>query len=458
MNTEKLSEIFIGAGAAFDANNTAMASVAAQTAIIGSDMTALNPAGGDTISTQPYIYIVNKLANGDLKRSFPVNGTSVTSWKGQHYKPSRRQVWGIGYQRGSVVDGVTVAASGSITVSNSTDYSFSIRFKNDKTMFSVRPETLEVSFTSSATATQLSIAAQIANAINNSGFGSSVSGVKVVKAIIVADGTGVVAASGTTPAIQGGTGATNYGVEIVGLDVNQFQNTSYTENQVYFSVHVLDASGFESTPSLQIQSAWKGVGTYNQVYNMENKFFGNEGVLNRTKWPIPTLIYLSSSTYAASGNVAAAATLATGNISAGLINTDWFVVTATTGLRPGDLITINAVAYEIKYIASATVVVLTAVQAATYTGAALKVKYGYNVFTIETTDVTTLSGAGVGQFAKRAIYIASPAIDAAAADPFDRTLDAADTSAEVLDILDVLNAWMTSTPLAPAAITGTTLA
>lgn len=444
MSTHKVSEIFVGAGAALSANNTALPSIAVQTGIVGSDMLTLNPAGGDTITTQPVIYLVNKYSDGTFKRSFPIVGTSAIGYKGEHYVPSRRCVWGIGYQRGSVVDGVTTAASGSITVANSTIYEFTIRFKNDKQNYSERPEVLSISFTSSAAATQSNIADQIVSAINNSAFGASVSGVKEIVAVKVGDGTGA----------YGLTGATNFGVEITGLTINQFQTSNYAEELVYFSVHVNDASGFGSgTAATQIQSVKYGTGTYNQVYNMENKFYGNEGVLNRTKWPVPALTFLASSTYVTSGNVAAAATTPTGNVTATINEDVVTVATATTGLRPGEIIDINGTQYEIKYVRSSTTFVTTAVQAATYSGANLKVKYLYNIFNIVVRDQTIQDGAGVGQFSQKSIFIATPAIDAAAADPFDRTLDSADTSAECLDILDILNGWMATTPLAPANVT-----
>lgn len=444
MNTHKVTEIFIGNGAALDANNTAMASITKQIAVVGSDMTCLNPAGGDTITTQPTIYLVNKSTVNGLKKSFPIKGTSISGWKGEHYKPSRREVWGIGYQRGSVVDGTTTAASGSITVANSTLYTFYIKFRWDKTFYSERPEVLNVTFTSSSSATQSNIADQIVNSINNSSFGSSVSGIKCIKAVKVGDGTGA----------YGLTGAANFGVEIWGLDVNQFQNTSYQERLVYFSVHVDDSTGFDTTACTNIQKHNQGIGTYNQVYNSENFNYQYEGVLNRTKWPIPTLEYLASSTYILSGTVAAAATTPTGNITVVAGEDVATVATSTAGLRPGELITINAVAYEIKYILSSTKFVVTEAFSASYgAGVELKVKYLYNILNIEITDVTTTSGANVGQFSKKVIVIATPAIDTAAADPFDRTLDSADTSAECLDLLDILNAWMTSTPLAPATLT-----
>lgn len=454
MSIHKVNQIFIGDGTALSGNNTALNAVAVRTAVVGTDMTTLNPGGGDTISTQPSIQIVNKLANGDYKFSNVIKGTSVTGWTGEHYVPNRRCVWSVGYKRAhlslATADGdptlrAFTAAGGSIEVNNSTVYTMSILFKNDKSWFSERPERLSIQFTSSAAATQSNIADQIVNAVNNSPYGSQPSGIKMIKAVKVGDGTGA----------MGLTGAANYGVEFWGLEINQLQNTTYTNELVNFSVAVDDASGFETTACSQIQSVKYGTGTYDQVYNMENKFYGTEGVLNRRLWPIPTLAYLSSSTLISSGNVAAATTDGTGNVSAVAVGDDIITVATTTvGLRPGEIIDINGVEYEILYMISATKFRIVDTATAIYAGgAALKVKYGYNVLTINVVDTTFQDGAGVGQFSPKSIYIATPAIDAAAADPFDDALDSADTSAECLDLLDILNGWMATTPLAPASVT-----
>lgn len=455
MSIHKVNEIFIGAGSALTAANQALNAIAVQTGIVGQDMTTLDPGGNDTITTQPTIYLVNKLANGEFKRSFPIKGTSVTGYKGEHYDPARRCVWSVGYKRANLslatADGASgsrafTAAGGSIEVNNSTVYTMSILFKNDKIWFSERPERLSIQFTSSAAATQSNIADQIVSAINNSTYGSQPSGIKCIKAVKVGDGTGA----------HGLTGAANFGIEMWGLTINQFQNTQYAQELVNFSVSVDDASGFETTACSQISAVKYGTGTYTQVYNMENKFYGNEGVLNRRAWPVPTLAYLSTATLVTSGNVSGGGvTYTTGNVSAVAVDDDVIeVATSTRGLRPGEIIDINGVEYEIMYLISATKFRIVDTATAIYAGgAALKVKYGYNILNISVTDTTFQDGAGVGQFSPKGIYIATPAIDAAAADPFDRTLDSDDTSAECLDLLDILDAWMATTPLAPAAIT-----
>jgi hypothetical protein len=432
MNTVKLTEIFIGDGAALDAGATVMNVITSQIDVVGSNMTCLT--AGDTISTagRDSIFIVNKLANGDLKRSMGIKGVNVTSWKGESYCPSRRNVWGIGYQRGSLVDGVTVAAGGSISVSNSTDYEFSIRFKNDKTFYSERPEIYRTLFTSSATATQSNIADQIVSQINNSSYGSQPAGIKEIIAVKVGDGTGA----------YGLTGAANFGVEITGLIVNQFLNTTYTDNLVYFSVQVLDASGFGTgTSCVEIQSLKRGTGTHDQVYIMENKFYGNEGVLNRVLFPIPVLDYLTLPLPILSGTIAAFTSATT--IGLDLVT---FSAAANTQLPAGSLVVLDGVAYEIKYYISTTVAILVSVETSTNATGVVNGKAFYDVFNIEFTDYTTTSGAAVFQAAKKVLVIASPAIIAGAT-----SMLTASTGTAALEA--ILNPWMTSTPLAPPTVT-----
>jgi hypothetical protein len=433
---KNVTEVFIGAGSALSANNTALNAIAVQTGCVGADMLTLDPAGNDTTETQPYIYIVNKLANGDFKRSSKINGSSVVNFRAESYQPSRRCVWGIGYTRAHLTNPDTssstaTAAAGSIEVNASTDYVFRIVFKNDKSMYSVRPETLSVTFTSSASATQLSIATQIAAAINSSAHGSSATGVKDIIAVVVADGTGA----------YGLTGATNYGVEITGLTINQFQNTQYGEELVNFSVHVDDASGMGATTCSQIQTVKYGTGTYNQVYNLENKYYGT---LNNTTWPIPVKAYLTST----SGVTTGAYTLT----SATTVGVDLvtFSASVATGpqIQPGSLVSLDGVFYEVKYMASTTVAILTSVATSTNATGAVLLKGFYDMINITINDVTRQDGSGVGQISAKSIVIASPAILSG------QTGNSAGTtaSAESQDWMDILNAWMATTPLNPTAI------
>lgn len=427
MNTHKVTQMFVGNGSsALPANNTQISAAAiGALGIFGNDMLALNPAGGDTISTAgaDSIQIFNKLANGDLKKSGPIKGTSVTGWKGQSYTAAVRKVHAIGHNRATAV--------GTIEVNNSTLYKATIRFTNDKEMYSERPEVLSISFTSSAAASQSNIADQTVSAINNSAFGTGP--LKQILAVKVGDGTGA----------YGVTGATDFGVEIWGLDIAQ-SDTSYKFKQVSFEVFVDDASGFEATTtSTSIQSADPGVGTYNLVYNQERFSSQYEGVLNRTKYPIPTQAYLASNAFFTSAAITPTATIVTGEDT---VTFSAAVNTAATDLKAGDFILIDDVAYEIKYFVSTTVAVLTTVALASGAGLSVKKKYQYDIFSIEFTDVVTSPGANVGAFAKKLILIATPAINAGG------TINAGTTmSTEGQDLEDILNGWMTSTPLAPLA-------
>jgi hypothetical protein len=427
MNTRNVNEIFIGDGAALTAGAVNIASLTGQLSFVNQTMVTPN-ATTTTISVSPDLYVVNKLANGDLKRSFPIKGTSVSSYKGESYTPAKREVWSIGYNR--------LSLAGAIEVNNSTIYSFTIRFKWDKQFFSERPETFRGTIVSSASATQLSIATQIANAINGSAYGSQPSGIKVIKSVVVGNGTGA----------YGLTGASAYGVEMWALDVNQFANTTYKPLRVYFSAHVDDASGFGTTTSCtQIQANSYGTGTLEQVYGLENFNYQFEGVLNRTKWPIPTLAYLTATALTTSGTLAAFTSATTIGLDHVI-----FSATASTQLPAGSQVVLDGVAYEIKYYLTTTLgaggtetAILTSVETTTNATGVVNGKAGYDMINIGIDDVTTGAGANVGMFAKKMITIASPAINSTATS----MLTASTGTAAILAFFGTN--YMASTPLAP---------
>lgn len=426
MNTRNVNELFISSGGALDADTTNIAAIAAQLNFVGGDMTVATGAG-ITTGTDPILYVVNKLASGDLKRSFPIKGRNITGWAGESYRPATREVWAIGHNRAT--------ATGTIEVNNSTLYNFSIRFKWDKQFYSERPEMLNVTFTSAAAATQLSIATQITNAINNSAFGSQPSGIKVVKAVTIGDGTG----------IYGLTGATDYGVEIWSLDVNQFANTTYKPLRVYFSVQVNDASGFDTTTTCaQIQANSYGSGTLEQVAALELSNYQFEGVLNRTKFPIPTLATLCATTLTQSGTIAAFDI--SGTISEDTVT---FSAAASTQLPAGSTIVADSgttnVTYVIKYYISSTVAVLDSVLSGTLVNDTVAGKAGYDLYNISFDDVTTTAGANVGQFSNKEITIASPAISGS-----PTAMTTASTSSTAIQLM--LNAYMLTTPVPFAAV------
>ena len=419
-NTNRVQQIFISDGTALPIDNAATSAVTAgKIGIYGQDMLALNPAGGDTITTQPYIYIMESKTDsngvGYLKRTGRIDGANIISYTAKKYAAEKRSVYAIGHSR--------LTGVGTIEVNNDTDYKFAIRFKNDKQLYSERPEVLSVLFTSAAVATQLSIATQITSAINNSAYRGQ------IKAVTVGDGTGV----------YGLTGATDYGVEIWGLDVPLNLSTTYTHNQVYFSVSVLDASGFGTTSTCtEIQAMDPGNGTYAQVYQMENFDLGTEGVLNRRQWPIPSFDYSASSTYL-SGTTGLTATI--------VLNSDLVVFSGAVAgiLSAGDKVTIDSVNYEIKYLTSATDAVLTTpITTPSGAGKTSLVRVKYDLINIEYNDAIN-TPTGVVAIANKSVVIAVPAIDNGFA--------YSSKSAAEQDVIDILDAWMATTPRAFAAIT-----
>lgn len=421
-NLHSVRNIFISTGGALPANNAAITAVTSgQIAVFGNDMTALNPAGGDTITTQPNIYLVEgKTGSTDgvdyVKRSFKIGGTTITGYNAESYTPAQREVWAIGYDRKLV--------TGAIEVNNDTNYHFSIRFKNDKFLYSERPEVLNVNFTSNATTnTQLSLATTIAGSINSSSFN-----VELV-AVVVGNGTGV----------YGLTAATAHGVEITSKDINQFASSTYTPNKVYFSCHVDDSSGFGTTTTCtQIQAFSYGNGTYDQVSTLEAKFAAYEGVTNRRLWPIPSIDASASSTLILS---AAIGVNVSATISEDIVT---FASTVAAIVRPGEKVEINSVNYEIKYFISATVAVLTSPVLGTFgAGDVCKVRLKYDLINVALVDAIS-TPTGVVATANKQVIIAVPAINTGGA---YNALSTAGT-----DIKAVLDAWMATTPLTPANI------
>jgi len=419
MNTHKVTQIFIGNGLAALPTGTIDPASVTSLGFYGEDMVAVNGRTPQDPGAQS-VYFFNKLANGDLKKSMEIGALSLTGFKGEHYAAASRHVYSIGFSRAT--------AAGSIAVNNSSLYNFTIRFKNDKTFYSERPEVLNVTFTSSATASQSKIADQVVGAINNSGYGSGPN--KQIKAVKVGDGTGA----------YGLTGAANFGVEIWGLDIPQFTNTTYKQGIVYFSVQVDDSTGFESTtPCAEISSFSYGTGTYAQIFNQENFDLQYEGVLNRRLWPVPVQAYLASNTFFNSSSVVNAAIVTGEDVAV-------FASDMTGIIHNGEKVSIGGVNYEVKYLlADGVTAILTVPATATNAAAAVLKRMQYNVFNIQFTDIVTSPGAAVGQFANKVILVAVPAINAGQA------WNAA--SAESDSFLNLFNDWIAPLAIAPVTIT-----
>lgn len=411
MSFNRLQNVFIGDGSAM----AAAGSVITSTNVATGDLAVANMKNeimspGDTIADSEGIYVAEgrNSTTMPVKRSMKIPGRKVTSYLGKSYKPASRDVWAIGYNRQST--------TGSIDVTNDADYQFYITFKNPKNLYSERLQRRSFIVRSAASATQLSIATQIANAINLDGVCAD-----FVTAVVVGNGTGA----------YGLTGASAWGVEIT-ADLLSLPVGAYNEERVYFEVYLEDfTTAFGTTTATQIETMTYGSGTYNQVSLLEKMCLANEGVLNFKMWPIPTQVLSASSTLVTSSNVSGV----TGNVSI-TSGEDVATVTSNTIIRPGEIIDINGTQYEVKYLIGATKFVITSLATATYSGANLKVKYGYDVIAIEFSNPNLLQAAGVTQDNLQSVVIAIPAINSGSAYNSQST--------QLGDLLGVLNPYMQS--------------
>lgn len=414
MSTHKVTNIFVGNGSALE--TTVNTLTAGKLGVFGQDQNILASAysaGGAAES----ITVSETFADGSFKKSMSINGRNITNAYGRRYTPATRDVWAIGYNRKT--------AAGLIEVNNSADYTFNIRFKNDKTLYSERPETLRGNFTSAAAATQLTIATQAAAVINNGGFKT------VIVAVVVGNGTGV----------YGLTAATAWGVEITALDINQFASSTYKENRVYFDTFVDDSTGFGATSTCtQISTNDPGVGTYKIIYNKENFDYQYEGLTNRRLWPAQVASFNSVNTGVLSTTVAG-----TGNVGVTVSSDVVTFATTQAMLRAGELISLNGVMYEIKYLIGTSSAVLTIPFAGLTTATSvLFVKYFYNMLVLQFTDSSFTSGADLISNSPKTVIIATPAINA---DDAYTAISAGST--EGISLLSKLNTWLTTTPAAP---------
>jgi len=419
----KVQNILIGTGGALPAGNldvniTNIASP--KLAVIGEDNQTLT--AGDTVSDSSYIKVVQAKSDSSLKISQKIPGRSVTSYKAETYAAGSRQVVALGYNRKT--------AAGLLELNLDTWYSFNLLFKNDKLNYSERPYRRSFQIKTGSTDTQDVLAARIALAINNDASASNGASTQAT-AIIVGNGTttSTVTLNGTSYVVYGGTNATAWGVEITGKVLTQF-NTSYKEERVYFEAFIDSTTGFGSTSTKSVINAMTyGNGTYLDIYNKENFDYGYEGVVNRVKWPIPTLTYSASSTLIATTIVPTATLTVAGDLIT-------FSATVAGMLAAGDYIEVNNVAFEIKYFISTTVAVLTSAGLVASAGLAVEKMVGYDQITIEFNLPNVSQGADIATVGKGSVIIAAPAGIAASAYTVN--------SLQVDDLMSVLNPYMNS--------------
>lgn len=405
-NIIRTSQTFVNNGTNLPAQGSSIASVTSGVLGVFGSMT--NPqtevGSAPTITTEPSLSLYQGNLDGSVKKGMTINGVNIIKYKGQRYAPDTRDVWALGYNRKT--------ATGSIQVTNDADYTVVLSIKYDKELYSERPLDFKINFHSAVSATQLTIATQIYALVTANKKGLY----KDINAIIVGDGNSALAPTttvvqGITYTIYGGNGALNYGVEFVGADIPQYQNTQYRVRRPYFAVFADTSTGFGNTTTVsQINSMDPGNGTYDEVYNMENFDYGFEGVLNRTMWPIPVLEYKTSTAFITSATITPTVTVvATADLAT-------FSASVATIIPVGQRIVIGTSneVYEVKYFISSTVAVLTKPVITSESTVTAALNMQYSVIDIQFTDTVDTS-TGVISRAPKTIRIAFPAIDAGGA-------------------------------------------
>jgi hypothetical protein len=265
MQLERNQKILVSKDTAIDATTLA--------GLTEGELGVLKPDGtlltaGETISDAPYIYIVQGLASG-AKFSQKIVGANVVNWTGKSYAVAAQQVSYIGSN----------GTNGAISpVSNSTEYTLYVIFKQDKEAFSERQLRRSFSYTSDASATQAEIVAAFVALIN----ADSICKNYVTAASVNNGGDYGIRLTGKAQTYN-----PYNGYEIVSFEValgDGFTNATRIDENGY----VLLNGATPTTSTATSKSPYQGVGTYELLSDLERFALGNSGITNRTKFPIPT--------------------------------------------------------------------------------------------------------------------------------------------------------------------------
>src|ERR1035437_6696554 len=375
------------------------------------DMSLLAP--GQTVSDSDELYVVQGGAHGPIL-SDVIKGSSVISWSGESFVAGIKQTSHIGYDR---------ITAQSINVQNSTEYSFGILLKDEKDLYSHRQLRKLYFYTSGvvATAKQIleNLAAQVQKDINDSHE------LLPLQVIVIGDGTGgttTATVNGTTVTYHNVTGVTNWGLEISGTEYSFNSLKGY--QKVFFELGI--NTGFDSTTVVtdnQLMSI--GVGTYGQMYMLEDFALFNWGFSNRRLHPLANPDRYVSATPVAVASVAGGTVttvLADDEITFSVAPGAFIPAGSTLVLSGGDTV-------EIKYFKSVTVAVISAKAGFAGAGQTYTISSFYDVYSIEHND-TSASGEVNGRsvMAPKKTIVAIPA-----------------ASTQKLAFESLMNPWMAST-------------
>lgn len=409
--------IQIGDGTAIPSTFATVA--AGDLAVVKRDMTLLTP--GQTIADSDEIYIAQGTASNP-QLSAPIKGSSVVSWAGESFKPGIKQTSHIGYDR---------ITAQSINVLNSTEYSLAILLKDDKDLFSHRQLRKLYFYTSSTTATAKEIlenlASQIQLDINNSGE------LLPLQVTVIGDGTGestTATVNGVTVRYHDITAATNFGLEITGTEYTFNQLKGY--QKVFFELGI--NTGFDTTTVVSnTQAMFLGIGTYGQVYMIEDYGLFYYGFTNRRMFPVltPTRYTVATPTEVAS-TAGGTVTTVSGD------DEITFSTAPGTAIPAGSILTLSGGdVLEIKFFKSSTVAVCTSNSATSTASQTYTLKQFYDLYTIEHND-----DSASGEINGRSVNA-----------PIRTMIAVPPNSTQGADLEARLNPWMASTPKAFTSVT-----
>ena len=325
---KKVTKLFVAKDAAVATTGITLSASSpgdGKVVIFNADDNAQYEAANDDPATSPEVFIVqgdttSVDAQGNLlghRTSETFRWKDVVGFKAEKFKPARNNVWYVG--AAPAASSTYAAGTGSIVVTNSSEYEIVIKAINNK---DVEPTMLRYNYTSDSTATQAEIAAAFATKIANDIANGNSAASKILSAARkVGDGTGV----------DGLTSPTDYGIQIIGAPGVKI---AVGCKMAMVGTTITEDVGF-----------YAGIGTYSQMQDMEADSLGNKAHKNRIWFPYSPTLYVSTQS-----NSPLTSTNASGTID---FTQGSKAVATTTGnitetLATGDAISVEGVVYTIK--------------------------------------------------------------------------------------------------------------
>lgn len=368
------------------------------------DWTQLGAA--ETIANSPSIFVTQRIVDSSNDKignitSFEINGTQVTNYRGEKFRPAAPQIAYIGLAPAGTPKTLSTG-TGAIEDNSSVTYELSIINKAEKEKYQVPRRYY---YNSDVSATELEIATNFADQVNADAD-------SVVTAEVIGNGTGT----------SGLTSATAWGIKLKGKS-----------GLVYWEIGLNDAWG--ATPiDYQVENFF-GSGTYDKIHETEIMSKGYLGYLNFRTLVKPVTYYGTTQSNSA---LAGPATVAVTQNSCRIT----FNANVTSDLAVGDNISISGIVYTIASITTpSTVYELTEPYKGATNGtlaiAGVTKEEGYDMIVIDHDTFFSRPSTDGNAHRPCTTYIAIPSF--------------LSNATALTTIQTCLNAWMASTPYRFAA-------